>query len=488
MSIFIVVNNTKEWPFAIDGVEVLDARSYLTEASFADLRGAKVFNLCRSYRYQSTGYYVTLLATARGHRPLPSITTIQDMRSQTMVRFVSDDLDELIQSALAPIHSDEFTLSIYFGRNLAKRYDRLAINLFNLFQAPLLRAHFSKNHKWTLQKIGPIPLGEIPPEHRDFVIEQAKRFFAGRRGGGRRRVTGKYDLAVLVNPEEESPPSDAKAIARFVKAANQLGLATEIIGRDDYARLAEFDALFIRETTQVNHHTYRFSRRAAAEGLVVMDDPESILKCTNKVYLAELLNRYEVPTPTTVLVHKDNIESAGWDLGYPCVLKQPDASFSIGVVKVTDEESLIARAEEFLEDSELVIAQEFVPTDFDWRIGVLDRQPIYACQYYMVGGHWQIYKHDAEGNRRSGRSRTVPIELAPREVVRVALKAANLIGDGFYGVDVKQSGKQCYVIEVNDNPSIDAGIEDAVLRHDLYRHVMSVFLRRIERRKAGMTP
>ena len=76
--------------------------------------------------------------------------------------------------------------------------------------------------------------------------------------------------------------------------------------------------------------------------------------------------------------------------------------------------------------------------------------------------------------------------MAPREVVRQALKAANLIGDGLYGVDVKQVGKQCYIIEVNDNPTIEAGDEDDMLKDELYRRIMDVFLRRIERRKAGL--
>jgi len=76
------------------------------------------------------------------------------------------------------------------------------------------------------------------------------------------------------------------------------------------------------------------------------------------------------------------------------------------------------------------------------------------------------------------------VELAPGRAVRVALKAANLIGNGLYGVDVKQSGDRFYVIEVNDNPNIDAGVEDAVLKQELYRRIMSVLLRRIEHRKA----
>ena len=106
MSILIVVNNVREWPFQIPGVEVVDASSYLTRPEYGTMRAVKLFNLCRSYRYQTAGYYVTLLATARAHKPLPSITTIQDMKSQTMVRFVSDDLDDLIQIPDVP-HRDD---------------------------------------------------------------------------------------------------------------------------------------------------------------------------------------------------------------------------------------------------------------------------------------------------------------------------------------------------------------------------------------------
>jgi glutathione synthase/RimK-type ligase-like ATP-grasp enzyme len=80
----------------------------------------------------------------------------------------------------------------------------------------------------------------------------------------------------------------------------------------------------------------------------------------------------------------------------------------------------------------------------------------------------------------------MPVEVAPPKAVRVALKAANHIGNGLYGVDVKQSGDKFYVIEVNDNPNIDAGIEDAVLKDELYRRIMAVFLQRIEQRKAGI--
>ena len=95
----------------------------------------------------------------------------------------------------------------------------------------------------------------------------------------------------------------------------------------------------------------------------------------------------------------------------------------------------------------------------------------------MASGHWQIVKNDHHGLRHYGRSETIPVEIAPRQVVRAALKAANLIGDGLYGVDVKQTNGECFVIEVNDNPNIDAGVEDKVLKGELYRRIMEVFLR-----------
>jgi glutathione synthase/RimK-type ligase-like ATP-grasp enzyme len=483
MSILIVVNNPEDWPLQLHGADVVAARSYLSDPRFSEIRGVKVFNLTRSYRYQSTGYYVSLLAEARGHRPLPSVNTIQDMKSQTITRFVSDELFELIQKSLAPIRSEEFVLSIYFGQNLAKRHDRLSLSLFNLFPAPLLRARFIHNRSWQLQSIGPIATNDIPEDHKAFVIETAAEYFAGKRSPRRARQTERYDLAILHNPSEVQPPSDARALRKFVRAAQQLDFYVEMITKNDFGRIAEFDALFIRETTGVNHHTYRFARRAKIEGLVVIDDPDSILKCTNKVYLAELLARHRIAAPQTAIINRGNLQAMSASIPLPCILKQPDSAFSQGVVKASDRAEFIASATRLLEKSDLIIAQAFMPTAFDWRIGIFDRKPLYACRYYMVGRHWQIVRRDHSGKPREGRADAVPIAEAPSRVVTAALKAANLIGDGLYGVDVKDIDHKAYVIEINDNPNIDSGIEDGVLRSGLYETIMNGFLARIEERK-----
>ncbi|MCC6301946.1 MAG: RimK family protein [Gammaproteobacteria bacterium] len=488
MSIFIVVNNPEDWPLHIYGAEVIAAKTYLSDPRFSDLRGLKIFNLSRSYRYQSLGYYVSLLAEARGHKPLPSVNTIQDMKSQTMTRFVSDDLFELIQRTLAPIKSEEYELSIYFGRNFAKRYARLSLTLFNLFPAPLLRARFIHNRNWQLQSIGPIAGNDIPDDHKPFLLQTASEHFAGKGLRRRTQQVMRYDLAILHNPAEAQPPSDAKALKKFIKAAQQLDFDVEMITKNDYGRIAEFDALFIRETTGVNHHTYRFARRATAEGLVVIDDPASILKCTNKVYLAELMSHHKIPTPNTSIVNRGNMQAVAGTIAMPCILKQPDSAFSQGVIKVRDKAEFIAEATRMLEKSELIIAQEFMPTAFDWRIGVFNREPLYACKYYMAHGHWQIIDHNNAGKPREGRTEAIPIEQVPRNIVSIALKAANLIGDGLYGVDVKEVDSKVFVIEINDNPNIDSGLEDGIIQLDLYSRIMRGMLARIEERKGERKP
>jgi glutathione synthase/RimK-type ligase-like ATP-grasp enzyme len=89
------------------------------------------------------------------------------------------------------------------------------------------------------------------------------------------------------------------------------------------------------------------------------------------------------------------------------------------------------------------------------------------------------------GTKLEGATVAMSVGEAPANVVRTAVKAANLIGDGLYGVDLKTVGEQCYVIEVNDNPNIDSGNEDAILGDALYREVLGVFARRMRERGRG---
>jgi glutathione synthase/RimK-type ligase-like ATP-grasp enzyme len=459
-------------------------KQYLTRQELGKLNGVRVFNLSSNYGYQSKGYYVSLLAEARGHNPIPNVKNIQDIKAPGVVRSMSDELEALIQKSFHNIKSKEFTLSIYFGHNLAKQHDKLSQELHKLFQAPFIRAkfHFSQtNKKWVIQGIKTIAFSEIPENHLPFVMNAAREYFSKKRYDTSKVVRYRYDMAILTNPQEQSPPSDKKALQKFTELAEKNGFYVEMITKEDYNRLGEFDALFIRETTSVNHHTYRFARRAQSEGLAVLDDPDSILKCTNKVYLAELLDLARIPAPRTLIVHSENKHTIFKDLGLPCVLKLPDSAFSQGVKKVSTEEEGKEVLNRMLTQSELVIAQEYLPTDFDWRIGVLDGKPLYACKYFMAKGHWQIYNWSSQSTEdQSGEFQTLPTHMVPPRVIETALKATNLIGKGLYGVDVKETDGKVYIIEINDNPNLDFGVEDQILGDDLYERIIHSFIRRIE--------
>lgn len=486
MTGLIVVDRLSDWtpPAEIEGAQVTTARDYLTDPVYTGGVDYRVINLCRADRYQGRGYYVSLLADARGHQPLPEVRAVEDLQSPALLRALARELEELIEDVIARDEADEVRVDSFFGRDPRGEHPVLAQQLFTLVKVPLLRATFDRRQaRWRLRSLKALSAGTVAPEERAALEESTRLFLAGRPD---RRTAGARErgprLAILYNPGEVEPSSNAQAIERFQTAARTLGMQVEIVDCRSSARLAEFDGLFIRDTTNVSHYTYEFARRAYTDGLVVIDDPDSILQCTNKVYLHELMTRHRVPVPKTLMVHRDNADQIVQTLGLPCVLKQPDSGFSLGVDRIEKEADVAPHVRKLLQQSELIIAQEYVPTEFDWRVGILDRRPLYVCRYHMAPGHWQIIKHEA-ASKVEGQIVTMSVGEAPEIVVKTALRAANLIGDGLYGVDLKQVNGQCLLIEVNDNPTIDAGAEDRVLGDALYREIMGVFCRRISERK-----
>ena len=61
-----------------------------------------------------------------------------------------------------------------------------------------------------------------------------------------------------------------------------------------------------------------------------------------------------------------------------------------------------------------------------------------------------------------------------------AVRAARPIGDGFYGVDLKQTDHGIVVMEVNDNPNIEHGVEDAVGKDEVWTRILRWFTERLE--------
>ncbi|MEO9786808.1 MAG: RimK family alpha-L-glutamate ligase, partial [Aurantimonas coralicida] len=70
---------------------------------------------------------------------------------------------------------------------------------------------------------------------------------------------------------------------------------------------------------------------------------------------------------------------------------------------------------------------------------------------------------------------------APPHVPDAGLRGARCIGDGLYGVDLKETDDGVFLIEVNDNPNLEHGVEDYAEKDEVWTRLTRWFIDRIER-------
>jgi glutathione synthase/RimK-type ligase-like ATP-grasp enzyme len=466
-------------------LEVITFDQYLADYPKIAEPRTRIINLCDTLQYLSRGYYCSLLAESRQHRVLPSVNTINDLRT-----LENDDEEAQLAQALFTSISNvtittEVDILIFFGWSISEAHRILARKLFERYPAPIIRVIFSNETGQRKIRIKRESPAELSPTERDYFYERL-RIFTEKVWRSPARRKHRWDMAILYNPEETTAPSDPEAIKRFIKAADKNGIHAELIRSDQLKHISQYDALFIRETTSIDHPTYRIARKAENEGLVVIDDATSIMRCCNKIFLHDAFTYNSVSAPKTLVIANSSdaeLDRIGENFDYPIVLKMPESSFSMGVFKVNTRVELKDKLALMFAESALALVQEYLFTDFDWRIGVLNGRAIYACKYFMARDHWQIYNHSSSNKRSQvGGFETIPTFEAPAAVLKAALKAASIIGKGLYGVDIKQRNNHIYVIEVNDNPSIEHRVEDQYLGDELYMIIMQEFVSRLEMR------
>ena len=131
--------------------------------------------------------------------------------------------EELIQSSLTHVKENKFTLKIYFGQTLDSAFKTLGNKLYLLFETPLLQVNFIKHENWTISKVQPISIYKVNDVEWEQVQLLASKYFNKKRFQRPRLKHYKYDLAILVNPDEKNPPSCPRALQKFKKAANDYG-------------------------------------------------------------------------------------------------------------------------------------------------------------------------------------------------------------------------------------------------------------------------
>lgn len=486
----IILDSASDWKPYYETDSIITAWEYLQNEQLSQEK-LLIINLCSDLSYNSEGYYCSLLAQARKHKVIPSVDAINSLDCDRTIE-LQGLLKKTCHSWVSgnPLGNGDkekpCTLDIYFGDCEEPSLKRLAKFIFDQFPFPMLKATFSDNRFTQIERFRTMALSELDDTQQTLFANAIDRFNKKIWRYPKSRKSFGYDLAILHDPTEKIATSNTSALNLFVSEAKKLNINAELITADDSSRLMEFDALFIRQTTAVNHITYQLAKKAQQADMVVIDDPTSIILCTNKVYLKELLDREKIPCPRSRLVFKTNpadYEELSGFLGATMVVKIPDGSFSVGVTKVTNRQEYERTLEELFRSSSILLVQEFLPTDFDWRIGVLGGECIYSCKYYMARGHWQIIQRRANGILRAGGYETIPLNSVPAKVRKLAVKATLLIGKGLYGVDIKMVGEQPIVIEINDNPSLEHGVEDKIMGNELYRIILREFINRLNSRQ-----
>src|SRR5208337_4957150 len=293
----------------------------------------------------------------------------------------------------------ELKLLVCFGISRDPPFESFGRLLFDWFRCPALEVNVEPGAWLSIERIRPRNITRLGNGEASFLRESLHQHTRREWRDPKARTVAKYDLAVLYDPNEKMAPSSPNSIKHMARIAEKLSVDVEPITKRQLAELAEYDGLFIRETTSIDNHTYRFARRAWQEGMPVIIGEDS------------------------------DFNKAIEELGLPLVVKIPDGSFSRGVHKIESPIEFKRICDELFEETDLLLAQKFLPTEFDWRVGVLAGEPLFICQYRMARGHWQVVKYRPDGSSREGGFRAFDLDQAPREVIDIAVRAARPIGE-----------------------------------------------------------
>ncbi|MBI3743455.1 MAG: RimK family alpha-L-glutamate ligase [Chloroflexi bacterium] len=290
------------------------------------------------------------------------------------------------------------------------------------------------------------------------------------------------NIGVFVERYNISDSQEMGAIMRLGQVAQHLGHRLDVLFRTDMYKVPKYDSLFIRALTDPMNASYVAARTAQMHGLRVIDDPESIVICCDKIHMYRRLQQHEVPMPRTLFLDaRDLTKETGTrlfdEMGQPIVLKAPNSSFSMYVERVKTPDEFVKVGRKFLRRSDRIVAQQFVRSAFDWRVGVLGGEPLWVCRYLIPKTRWKIMTYTRTGRAIFGGIEGLEVEKADPKLLQTAVAAANAIGKGIYGVDLKQLDDGTYtVIEVNDNPTICYGDEDRKAPH-IYERIIRYLAR-----------
>ena len=145
----ILVDQPRDLPNAETPHKVISTSEYLARPRLFDMGRPKLVNLARSYAYQSKGYYASLLAEARGHRVVPTVETMLELREQKLYEHALPELEEELNRCARRADfqpEGEFKILVCFGLARDERFEPFGRLLFDWFRCPALEVIIDTGH------------------------------------------------------------------------------------------------------------------------------------------------------------------------------------------------------------------------------------------------------------------------------------------------------------------------------------------------------
>jgi len=183
----ILVDQPKDFPNAETPHKVITTSEYLARPRLFEMGRPKLVNLARSYAYQSKGYYASLLAEARGHRVVPSVETMLELREAKLYEHALPELeDELNRCARRADFQPEgeLKLLVCFGIARDERFETFGRLLFDWFRCPALEVNVEPGRWLSIERIRPRALTRLAKHYGLIASDAAAQRKTGLRHWG----------------------------------------------------------------------------------------------------------------------------------------------------------------------------------------------------------------------------------------------------------------------------------------------------------------
>jgi ribosomal protein S6--L-glutamate ligase len=235
------------------------------------------------------------------------------------------------------------------------------------------------------------------------------------------------------------------------------GLSTSIDGRGKAIlfygkqKLAEVNGAIIRSlgtTTSVEQYVRRLTllKELEREGIVIMNPVDGMIKARDKYGALSSLSRTGLRVPETLVTEDIGLAYDFVTRFGRAVIKPLIGSKGYGSVLVDNPEIAFRIFKTLASFNQVIYVQEYVEKrSYDLRVFVVDGRVLASIQRFITKpGEWRT--NVAQGGRAKAYN-------PPEEVKEMAVKACEVLGLWYAGVDIAETNDKGYVIfEVNAAP------------------------------------